>query len=110
MEHSLSMAREINYDNVGTWEWIVTPKGDPFLMEVNTRIQVENGVSAAISRIKGNPDVNLIKEQIRLALGDELGYTQDDITFEGVGIEYRIIAEDTDDKFAPWQANRELTG
>ncbi|WP_320175254.1 biotin carboxylase N-terminal domain-containing protein [Maridesulfovibrio sp.] len=102
VEHSLSMAREINYDNVGTWEWIVTPKGAPFLMEVNTRIQVENGVSAAISRIKGNPDVNLIKEQIRLALGDELGYTQDDITFEGVGIEYRIIAEDTDEKFAPW--------
>ena len=49
------MAREINYDNVGTWEWIVTPKGAPFLMEVNTRIQVENGVSAAISRIKGQP-------------------------------------------------------
>ncbi|WP_320007774.1 biotin carboxylase N-terminal domain-containing protein [Maridesulfovibrio sp.] len=102
VEHSLNMAREINYDNVGTWEWIVTPKGSPFLMEVNTRIQVENGVSAAISRIKGSPDVNLIKEQIRLALGDDLGYTQDDITFEGVGIEYRIIAEDTDEKFAPW--------
>ena len=51
---------------------------------------------------RGNPDVNLIKEQIRLALGDDLGYTQDDITFEGVGIEYRIIAEDTDEKFAPW--------
>jgi acetyl/propionyl-CoA carboxylase alpha subunit len=102
VEHSLNMAREINYDNVGTWEWIVTPKGAPFLMEVNTRIQVENGVSAAISRIKGNPEVNLIKEQIRLALGDDMGYTQDDITFEGVGIEYRIIAEDTDEKFAPW--------
>ncbi len=102
VEHSLSMAREINYDNVGTWEWIVTPKGSPFLMEVNTRIQVENGVSAAISRIKGDPNVNLIKEQIRLALGDDMGYTQNDITFEGVGIEYRIIAEDTDEKFAPW--------
>ncbi|WP_320169711.1 biotin carboxylase N-terminal domain-containing protein [Maridesulfovibrio sp.] len=102
VNHSLNMAREINYDNVGTWEWIVTPKGAPFLMEVNTRIQVENGVSAAISRIKGESGVNLIKEQIRLALGDDLGYTQNDITFEGVGIEYRIIAEDTDEKFAPW--------
>ncbi|WP_432736367.1 biotin carboxylase N-terminal domain-containing protein [Maridesulfovibrio sp. FT414] len=110
VEHSLNMAREINYDNVGTWEWIVTPKGAPFLMEVNTRIQVENGVSAAISRIKGNKDVNLIKEQIRLALGDDLGYTQDDITFEGVGIEYRIIAEDTDEKFAPWAGKIENLG
>ncbi|SDL61992.1 Biotin carboxylase C-terminal domain-containing protein [Maridesulfovibrio ferrireducens] len=100
--HSLSMAHEINYDSVGTWEWIVTPKGDPFLMEVNTRIQVENGVSAEISSINGDSNVNLIKEQIRLALGEELGYTQDDITLNGVGIEYRIIAEDTDDKFSPW--------
>ncbi len=100
--HSLKMAHSIDYDSVGTWEWIVTPKGDPFLMEVNTRIQVENGVSAQISSIQGDSDVNLIKEQIRLALGDELGYTQEDITLNGVGIEYRIIAEDTDDKFAPW--------
>jgi acetyl/propionyl-CoA carboxylase alpha subunit len=102
VEHSLSMAREIKYDNVGTWEWIVTPVGEPFLMEVNTRIQVENGVSAAISRIKGKNNVNLIREQIRLALGEEMGYSQEDVTFEGVGIEYRIIAEDTDNKFAPW--------
>jgi len=102
VRHSLSIAREINYDNVGTWEWIVTPKGEPFLMEVNTRIQVENGVSAAIARIKGKADVNLIREQIRLGLGEEQGYTQDDVSFEGVGIEYRIIAEDTGNRFAPW--------
>ncbi|MBU1248862.1 MAG: acetyl-CoA carboxylase biotin carboxylase subunit, partial [Proteobacteria bacterium] len=61
-EYSLRIAHEINYDNVGTWEWIVTPKGDPFLMEVNTRIQVENGVSAAIARIKGQGGVNLVRE------------------------------------------------
>ncbi len=102
VRHSLSIAREINYDNVGTWEWIVTPKGDPFLMEVNTRIQVENGVSAAISRIRGKGDVNLVREQIRLGLGEEQGYTQKDVSFEGVGIEYRIIAEDTQNRFAPW--------
>ena len=102
VRHSLSIAREINYDNVGTWEWIVTPKGEPFLMEVNTRIQVENGVSAAISRIRGKGDVNLVREQIRLGLGEEQGYTQSDVSFEGVGIEYRIIAEDTFNRFAPW--------
>jgi acetyl/propionyl-CoA carboxylase alpha subunit len=100
--HSLSMAREIRYDNVGTWEWIVTPKGEPFLMEVNTRIQVENGVSAAIARVRGQDGVNLIREQIRIGLGEPLGYSQPDITFDGVAIEYRIIAEDTQNRFRPW--------
>jgi len=100
--YSLRMAEEVGYDNVGTWEWIVSPMGQPFLMEVNTRIQVENGVSAAISRIKGQGGVDLIREQIRLALGEPMGYTQEDITFEGVGIEYRIIAEDPANRFTPW--------
>lgn len=100
-EHSLALAREVRYDNVGTWEWIVARNGRPFLMEVNTRIQVENGVSAAIARVNGKSGVNLIAEQIRLGLGDPLGYNQEDISFEGVGIEYRIIAEDPDNRFTP---------
>lgn len=100
--HSLNMAREVRYDNVGTWEWVVTPNGQPFLLEVNTRIQVENGVSAVISRLPGKPFVNLISEQIRLGLGEPLGYRQENIVFDGVGIEYRIIAEDPDNRFAPW--------
>ncbi|MDL2316080.1 acetyl-CoA carboxylase biotin carboxylase subunit [Desulfovibrio sp. OttesenSCG-928-A18] len=100
--HSLAMAKEVRYDSVGTWEWIVTREGKPYLMEVNTRIQVENGVSAAIARIKGQPGVDIIAEQIRTALGEPLGYTQDDISFSGVGIEYRIIAEDPDNRFTPW--------
>ena len=99
--HSLNMARKVGYDSVGTWEWIVTRDGHPFLMEVNTRIQVENGVSAAISRVKGK-EVDLIAEQIRTGLGEPLGYTQEDITFHGVGVEYRIIAEDPENGFAPW--------
>ena len=101
-EYSLRMAREAGYDNIGTWEWIVSPTGQPFLMEVNTRIQVENGVSARIASIKGKGDVDLIAEQIRVGLGSPLGYTQKDISLDGVGIEYRIIAEDPDNKFAPW--------
>lgn len=100
-EHSLSMAHEVSYDNVGTWEWIVTPRGEPFLMEVNTRIQVENGVSAVISSVSGE-DVGIVSEQIRLGLGGELSYDQDDITLEGVGIEYRIIAENPARGFEPW--------
>jgi len=62
---------------------------------------VENGVSADIASVRGK-GVNLIREQIRTGLGDPLGYTQDDITFNGVSIEYRIIAEDTENGFAPW--------
>ena len=108
-KYSLSIAREIMYDNVGTWEWIVTPDGEPFLMEVNTRIQVENGVSADIASVRGE-GVNLIREQIRIGLGEPLGYTQDDITFNGVSIEYRIIAEDTDNGFAPWVGRIEKLG
>lgn len=65
--HSLALARKVGYDNVGTWEWIVTKDGSPFLMEVNTRIQVENGVSARISKVKGQGDVDIIAEQIRIA-------------------------------------------
>ena len=101
IEYSLMMAKSIRYDNVGTWEWIVTERGEPYLMEVNTRIQVENGVSACISKIRGNGHVNLIAEQIRVALGEPLGYTQKDISFEGFGIEYRIIAENPAKSFTP---------
>ncbi len=104
-EYSLALARKVNYDSVGTWEWIVTKDGQPFLMEVNTRIQVENGVSAAISRIMGKGGVDIIAEQIRCGLGEPIGYTQEDITFDGIGIEYRIIAEDTDQNFTPWVGN-----
>lgn len=100
--YSLILARQVGYDNVGTWEWIVTRDGSPFLMEVNTRIQVENGVSARIARLHGKDDVDLIAEQIRIGLGEPLGYTQEDITFDGVGIEYRLIAEDPDNHFTPW--------
>lgn len=102
VDYSLAMARKVGYDNVGTWEWIVTRKGEPFLMEVNTRIQVENGVSARIARIGGREGVDLIAEQIRTALGEPLGYSQANIATEGIGIEYRLIAEDPENNFTPW--------
>ena len=102
VKHSLAIAESVHYDSVGTWEWIVTRDGNPYLMEVNTRIQVENGVSATIARVKGQTGVDIIAEQIRTGLGDSLGYTQNDITFDGLGIEYRIIAESPESGFAPW--------
>ncbi|MCR4666587.1 MAG: acetyl-CoA carboxylase biotin carboxylase subunit [Desulfovibrio sp.] len=102
VEYSLTMATKVGYDNVGTWEWIVTRAGEPFLMEVNTRIQVENGVSGCIAHVAGRGSVDLIAEQIRLGLGEEIGYTQAEIATEGVGLEYRIIAEDPANNFIPW--------
>ncbi len=108
--HSLSMAQEVSYDNVGTWEWIVTPRGEPFLMEVNTRIQVENGVSAAISSISGQGKVDIVREQLRLGLGADIGYSQHDISLNGLALEYRIIAENPDRNFAPWVGTIERFG
>jgi acetyl/propionyl-CoA carboxylase alpha subunit len=101
VEYSLKLASHVRYDNVGTWEWIVARDGRPYLLEVNTRIQVENDVSGRISYVKGKQP-NLIREQIRLALGERIGFTQDEVEFRGASIEMRIVAEDTRRGFAPW--------
>jgi acetyl/propionyl-CoA carboxylase alpha subunit len=101
VDYSLKLAEHVNYDNVGTWEWIVSRSGQPYLLEVNTRIQVENDISARISYLK-NEQPNLIREQIRLALGERIGFKQKDIMFRGASIELRIVAEDTKRGFAPW--------
>ena len=101
IHNSLKLASHVRYDNVGTWEWIVTREGRPFLLEVNTRIQVENDVSARISYVN-NKHPNLIKEQIRIALGERVGYSQEEIKFRGASVELRIVAEDPQRGFAPW--------
>ena len=101
VDYSLKLADHVNYDNVGTWEWIVARDGSPYLLEVNTRIQVENDVSARISYLRGKQP-NLLREQIRLALGDTMGYDQKSIEFKGSSIELRLVAEDTNRGFAPW--------
>jgi len=100
IKYSLELAKYFNYDSVGTWEWLITPEGNYYLMEVNTRIQVENEISAKISFVK-NKQINLIKEQIRVAFGEKLGYSQEDIHFKGVSIELRLIAEDVKRGFLP---------
>lgn len=103
VHYSIKLAKKVDYDNVGTWEWIVTRDGRPYLLEVNTRIQVENEVSARISRISGDKSpVNLIREQIRSALGEKLNYRQKHVSFHGTSIELRIVAEDVKRGFAPW--------
>ncbi len=101
VKYSLKLASHVKYDNVGTWEWIVSRSGQPYLLEVNTRIQVENDISARISYLNGEHP-NLIREQIRLGLGEKIGYRQKAVKFKGAAIELRIVAEDTRRGFAPW--------
>ncbi len=90
----LAAARAIGYDSVGTIECLVS--GDEFyFLEMNTRIQVEHTISEAISGI------DLIREQICVAAGRPLGFTQADVSFRGHAIEVRINAEDPANAFRP---------
>jgi len=93
-EAGLRAAKAIDYDSVGTIECLVA--GDEFFfLEMNTRIQVEHTVSEAIAGI------DLVREQIRVAAGEPLGFAQADIAFRGHAIEGRVNAEDPCDNFRP---------
>jgi len=93
-EAGVRAAAAIGYDSVGTIECLVS--GDAFyFLEMNTRIQVEHTVSEMISGI------DLIREQIRVAAGEPLGYSQDEIVFRGCSIEARVNAEDPLQNFQP---------
>jgi acetyl-CoA carboxylase biotin carboxylase subunit len=88
-------ARQVGYHSAGTVEFLVDADRRFYFMEMNTRIQVEHPVS------EEQADVDLIKEQIRVAAGEPLGYTQEDISLEGHTIECRINAEDPEKDFRP---------
>ncbi|HKU66832.1 MAG TPA: acetyl-CoA carboxylase biotin carboxylase subunit [Candidatus Baltobacteraceae bacterium] len=87
-------AKAIGYDSVGTIECLVSGD-DFFFLEMNTRIQVEHTVSEMISGI------DLIREQIRVAAGEHLGYDQSALAFRGFAIEGRVNAEDPAHNFRP---------
>lgn len=89
------LAEAANYSNAGTVEFLVDHEHNFYFIEVNTRIQVEHPVTEMVTGI------DLIQEQIRLATGEPLGYTQDDIRLEGAAIECRINAEDPEHNFRP---------
>ena len=88
-------ARQVDYRGAGTVEFLVDGDLNFYFMEMNTRIQVEHPVSEELA------DVDLIKEQIRVAAGEPLGYTQEDIQLQGHTIECRINAEDPEHDFRP---------
>ncbi|MGZ6141800.1 MAG: acetyl-CoA carboxylase biotin carboxylase subunit [Myxococcales bacterium] len=80
--------RRVKYNNVGTIEFLLDERNDFYFMEMNTRIQVEHPVTESVTGI------DLLKEQIRLASGEELGRTQKSIVMKGHAIECRVNAED----------------
>lgn len=95
-ETSVELARRANYVGVGTIEFLYDPATQTAaFIEMNTRIQVEHTVTEEITGL------DLIREQIRIASGEKLGLTQEDITFTGHALEFRINAEDPANKFMP---------
>jgi acetyl-CoA carboxylase biotin carboxylase subunit len=91
---AVKAAKAVDYNSVGTEEFLLDKSGDFFFMEMNTRIQVEHPVTEMVTGI------DLVREQIRSAYGLPLRYTQDDVIIRGHAIECRINAEDPV-KFTP---------
>lgn len=88
-------AKAVGYRNAGTVEFLLDNHRQFYFMEINTRIQVEHGVTELVTGI------DLVKEQIRIAAGEKLGLRQSDIHLTGHAMEVRINAENPDKNFAP---------
>lgn len=88
-------AKTVGYTNAGTVEFILDQSGTYYFMEMNTRIQVEHGVTEMVT------DTDLIIEQIRVAMGEELSFKKEDIQIKGHAIECRINAEIPEKNFMP---------
>ncbi|MDO4903025.1 MAG: acetyl-CoA carboxylase biotin carboxylase subunit [Limosilactobacillus sp.] len=94
-EIAVKAVNAINYLNTGTLEFLMDQDHNFYFMEMNTRIQVEHTVTEMVTGI------DLVKAQVRVAAGEELPFTQDDIKLDGVAIECRINAEDPAENFMP---------
>ena len=94
-EAAVDAARTCGYQNAGTVEFLVDADLNFYFMEMNTRLQVEHPVTEGITGL------DLVGEQIRLAEGAPLGYTQRDLSIHGHAVECRVYAEDPANKFLP---------
>ncbi len=93
-EAAIKAAKAVDYENAGTVEFIVKD-GTFYFIEMNTRIQVEHPVTEMITGI------DIVKEQIRIASGEEISFSQEDISFSGHAIEVRLNAENPKHDFRP---------
>jgi acetyl-CoA carboxylase biotin carboxylase subunit len=94
-EAAVNVAKASNYYGAGTVEFLVDESLNFYFLEMNTRLQVEHPVTEQIVGL------DLVKEQIRIARGEKLGYTQDDLKIKGHAIELRVCAEDPMNNFLP---------
>ena len=92
---AVDVARSCNYTGAGTVEFILDENLDFFFLEMNTRLQVEHPVTELITGL------DLVKEQIKIARGEKLSFTQEDIAMKGHAIELRVYAEDPATNFLP---------
>jgi acetyl-CoA carboxylase biotin carboxylase subunit len=83
-------ATVVGYSNVGTVEFLLAPDGNFYFIEMNTRIQVEHGVTEMVT------GVDLVRESLALAMGDRLRFKQRQVAINGAAMEFRIYAEDPD--------------
>ncbi len=94
-EAAVRAAKAADYRNAGTIEFLYSQEGQFYFMEMNTRIQVEHPVTEMVT------DIDLIKEQLKIAAGEPLCFEQKDVSFSGHSIECRINAEDPENNFSP---------
>jgi acetyl-CoA carboxylase biotin carboxylase subunit len=92
---AINVAKACGYYNAGTIEFLMDKNLNFYFLEMNTRLQVEHTVTEMISGL------DLVKEQIKVAAGDELSFNQEDIKINGHSIETRIYAEDPENNFLP---------
>ena len=94
-EAAVAVCKACNYFNAGTVEFLVDENLDFYFLEMNTRLQVEHPVTEMITGI------DLVKEQIRIARGEKISFTQNDLQIHGHAIELRVYAEDPNNNFLP---------
>ncbi|MFC1731854.1 acetyl-CoA carboxylase biotin carboxylase subunit [candidate division KSB1 bacterium] len=94
-EMAVKGAQFVNYVNAGTIEFLVTDDGQFYFMEMNTRIQVEHPVTEVVCGL------DIVKEQIKIASGEPLGFSQKEVRFDGYALECRINAENVEKNFIP---------